>query len=736
MARFFWTVLILATLVIGGYVYWAVRGLPPVQAIIRDGVSPSKWTQVFGRDNTPILSYGKFVHQEVAIDQVSPHLVDALLATEDRRFYSHFGVDVVSIARAILVDLTRGKFVEGGSTLTQQLARNVFLSNEKSLKRKVREAFLAVKLEQALPKKKILELYLNNIYFGEGAYGIHAASEIYFNKKPSQLSVPEAALLAGLPQAPSRYDPFLNPETAKKRRNEVLANLFETGKIDRDTLTTLQASRLRLNPLGQQISTANRAPFFNQFVMNQVRQLFDLDEQSFWQSGMKVYTTLDPAAQRLAAKAVQSQSRIYGRLRRNEQAALISLNPSSGAILAYVGGTSYGVSQFDRVNSALRSPGSLFKVFTYTTAIEKGYLPSRVYLDEPIRAGDWTPKNFDGGHRGYMTLAQALAHSNNIVAIKVMRELTPRSVIEMAHRMGLNAQLDDDLTLTLGSSGVTLLDMTSAIGVLANKGVMVEPYAIEKIVNRDGMLVYEHYPMSTQVLDRETVDTMVAMMQGVVQLGTARGAAIGRPVAGKTGTSDNHRDGWFVGFTPEAVTGVWVGNDDNAPMAGVTGGSLPTAIWSAFMRPYLANRLIQNFDTQFARHFHAQDFTTYHLENLSEYEANNPLAIGARQLPPPTTVPQLDIDPTVEPLPDTQSDPNAPLSGGSDDSGAPLPPVPAGPPVGAAYVPASPAGPPRARMTGGYPAPSYPVPPTSSPTVLSLPPTVPPRNAYSGGAAR
>lgn len=623
----FLAILVALVLVAGGYVYWVTRDLPSIQKVLKEGVQPNRWTQVFAADGSVILSYGKFRHENVKLAQVSPHFIDALLATEDRRFYSHPGVDFIAMGRAVARDVRHGKLLEGGSTLTQQLARNVFLSNERSLKRKVREAVLAMKLEQELSKDQILEMYINNTYFGEGAYGIAAASEIYFNKKPSQLTVDEAAMLAGLPQAPSFLSPFNNPEGAKERRNEVLVNLVETGKLEESELSKYEKQPFRLNSAGRDLANGDRAPFFNRYIINQVQKQFDLDEQSFWQSGLKIYTTLDPQAQSLGARAVRNQSALYGRTGKKQQAALLSLNPKTGAILAYVGGKDYGTSQFDRVSQALRSPGSLFKIFTYTTAIDRGFEPSRVYLDEPISFGDWTPQNYDKSHHGYMTIARALSQSNNIVAVKVLNEVGPANVIDMAQRMGLHANLENNLALTLGGSGATLLDMTSAFSVLADEGVRAEPYGVEKIVDVDGNVVYQHKAMKSDILNRTTVDTMVAMMEGVVQFGTGKGADIGRPVAGKTGTSDDHRDAWFIGFTPEIITGVWVGNDDNSSMSGITGGSLPAVIWKAAMRPYLSGRLPTDFDLTYCRPLGNADFTTYNIDNLSESETFKPEAV-------------------------------------------------------------------------------------------------------------
>jgi penicillin-binding protein 1A len=666
-----WMFLLILLAVAGGYVYWATRDLPSVEKVLQEGVQPSRWTQVLAKDGSVILSYGKFRHQQVKLKDVSPHFTDALLATEDRRFYSHMGVDPLSLGRAIFRDIRAGKLLEGGSTLTQQLARNVFLSNERSLKRKVREAVLALNIEQQLSKDQILEMYVNNTYFGEGAYGIQAASEIYFNKKPSELSIDEAALLAGMPQAPSQYSPFVNPDLAKKRRNEVLANLVETGQLEEGKLESLQQKPFNLNPLGQEMASGDKAPFFNRFVMTQIQKQFDLDEQTFWQSGLKIYTTLDSNAQTLATRAVRAESQVYGRTRKNQQAALFSLDPKTGAILAYVGGKNYAQSQFDRVSQAMRSPGSLFKVFTYTTAIEKGLEPNRVYLDEPISFGEWSPKNYDGKHKGLMTLAQAFASSNNIVAVKLMNELGPASVIDVAQRMGLHSEMENSASLTLGSASVNLLDITAAYAVIANGGVRAEPYAIEKIVDADGNKLYEHQVMKTDVLSSVTTDTMISLMMGVVHYGTGTAADIGRPMAGKTGTSDDNRDAWFIGFTPDIVTGVWVGNDDNSPMPGMSGGGLPAVIWRAAMRPYLAQKLPTSFDLKYSRPVVAADFSTYDVANIADTE--NPDAVAQAQQSSEQAVDQATSAANPE-QPQLEPDPAVPV--GDSNSHAPLPPSP------------------------------------------------------------
>jgi penicillin-binding protein 1A len=676
MLRHLLTLLFIGLLALSGYIFAVTRDLPPVEKVLRDGVNPTQWTQVLAADGTPIMSFGKFHHQNVRLKDVSPYFIDALIATEDRRFYQHHGVDPVAVARAVMSDLSHKRIREGGSTITQQLARNVFLSNERSFSRKVREAALAWQLEDKLDKKQIMELYVNNTYFGEGAYGIRAASEVYFGKMPNRLTIPEAAMLAGMPQAPSGYSPFHNIKGATERRNEVLQNLVEVGQLTQEECDRFQKQAIHLSTVGRNLASSDKSPFFNRLVIEKVMRDFNLDEQSFWQSGLKVYTTLDLHAQQLAEDAVISQSAAYRRFRNTQQAALVSLDPRSGAILAYVGGKNYQQSQFDRVRDAVRSPGSLFKVFTYTTAIDRGYEPSRVYLDEAVNIGGWQPQNYDKSHHGYMTLARALITSNNIVAVKVISELGADAVARMAEQMGIHTPLESYLGLTLGGSGVKLLDITSAFGVLANQGVRVEPYAIRKIVDDSGQEIYRELPVRTNVLNRTTVDTMVRMMEGVIEQGTGRAAAIGRPVAGKTGTSDDYHDAWLVAFTPDVVTGVWVGNDNNTTMPGMTGGTLPAAIWRTFMKPYMASRPIRDFDLAYSKPMSEADFVTFNIKNLSDRESGNG-----------EPVPQQD---PVELVPDA----NAPVDGEAstrepDQAGMePIAP-PANPDSGSAPTPPS-----------------------------------------------
>ncbi len=611
--------LVLICFVVGGYVAYTAVTLPNVKRALETGIEPSQTSQILASDRSVIMSYGKYQHKPMTLDQMPQALIDALLSTEDRRFFQHKGIDPIGTGRALFRDIARRGAHEGGSTITQQLARNIFLSHERSVQRKIREALLAIKLEQQLTKEQILELYLNNVYFGEGAYGIGAASNIYFGKNPSKLTKAECALLAGLPQAPSLYSPFANPELAKKRRNTVIQNMLSQGKIDENEANIMLHAPLRLNPQGRLLSSADKVPFFNRYVIQDAMNITETDEQSFWQQGMRVYTTLDTRAQTIAEHQVVSLNNAFGRTGAKQQAALLSVD-SKGRIMAYVGGKNFSVSQFDRVSQAHRAAGSLFKIFVYTTAIERGISPLTVYKDAEISFGDWKPLNYDKRYHGFMTLAQALAQSNNIIAVKLINELTPEAVIQMAQKMGIHASMQPNLALALGAVDVNLLEMTGAFSTFSNNGVFIPPYAIEKIVDRDGRVIYQHQPEQHVVLQRAVRDTMVAMMQGVIRYGTAKGAAFGRDAAGKTGTSDDYRDAWFIGYTPEMTTGVWVGNDDNSQMPGITGGSLPARIWRAYMSRVLGRLPKQSFDLAYAAPIEEKDFFVYNLANLSTSE--------------------------------------------------------------------------------------------------------------------
>lgn len=612
-------VILAAALLVLLYLGVLYATLPNVEQALAEGVSPTDKTLIYDKNGTVLMSYGKFHHKPVPLSKISPHMIEALLATEDQRFYRHHGVDVIGVLRAIVKDVLAMELKEGGSSITQQLARTVFLSHERSLNRKIQETFVAFKLERELTKDEILELYLNHVYFGEGAYGVEAASQIYFGKPASRLNRAEAAVLAGLPQAPSYYNPFLHPERATERRNVVIDRLLDEEIITAPEAEALKKSPLTLNADGRSLSDADKAPFFNRLVMARVIGYLGLDEAEFWQKGLQIYTTLDYPAQQKAQKHLRTLSAKYGRTGKNQQGAVVSID-NTGAIVAYVGGRDFAQSQFDRVSLARRQAGSLFKVFVYTTAVNRGISPRTVYRDEPVAFGNWRPQNYNHGHEGYMTVARALARSNNVIAAKVGNQLGPAAVLATARNLGITINSDPNLSIVLGSADVTLMDMTAAFSVLANKGVYNQPYAVARVLDSHDQVLYQHLPLSRAVLNRLSRDTMVAMMRGVVRFGTGRGAAIKHPVAGKTGTSDDYRDAWFIGFTPDLTTGVWVGNDDNSPMRGITGGSLPAQVWRGYMGEYLADKPSRPFELAQSMPFSDRDFFDYNLAWLSPTE--------------------------------------------------------------------------------------------------------------------
>jgi penicillin-binding protein 1A len=585
---------VITALIIGGAGlgwYLLTKDLPSVRSLINQRQSVIMHQQNSSKvlasdDKTVILENGQYLVHPTKVKEVSPDFIRALVATEDRRFYLHKGVDPIAIFRAVGRNVKGKGLQEGGSTLTQQLTRQLFLTNERSLQRKVKEILLATQMEQELSKEEILELYMNYVYFGQGAYGIEAASEVFFNKKPKDLTLVQAALLAGLPQAPSNYNPLVNPELAKRRRNEVLQNLVEVEAITSVECQALQKKPLDLHPNLSRLSIKNKAPYFNQVVMQQVMDWFGLTEQEFWQSGYKVHATLNPLANDAARAAIDQSTKDYKRTAANQQIALVSLNQETGAVVAYEGGKNFQASQYDRLQKAQRSPGSTFKVFTYTEALRQGFSSQQVVVDEPVTFGTWKPENFDKRHHGAMTLARALSSSNNVIAVKLMDSVGLQNVINLAKELGIASPLQANLSTTLGGSSVYPIELVQAFSTIANHGVKVKPYFIDYIEDDTGEVVYQNATDAVPILDPAIADKMTTMLQRVVDHGTGMAAMLnnGMPVAGKTGTSDQNRDAWFVGYTPVLIAGVWVGNDDNTPMPeNITGGSIPAITWKNFM---------------------------------------------------------------------------------------------------------------------------------------------------------
>lgn len=557
-----------------------LMSLPPIKNL--NTLKPNIVTTFCASDGEVIKTFAGYTYSNVQLSEVPEQLVKALLATEDKNFYSHPGYDMIGLARSMVANTLAGHVVQGASTITQQLSRILFLSNEKTFTRKIKELQVAAQIEKTIPKDKILEMYLNNVYLGSGAYGVKGAAKIYFNKNLNQLTLPEMALIAGLPQAPSVYSPYNNIKLAEKRRNQVLLRMYKMKYIDKETYENAKKSSIKLSTMPMMYAT-NKAPYFCDYVMKDLQKL-GFSEDEIVNGGYKVITTLNYKAQVKANEAIIRDLNAWGLSRDKNQAAVFSFSPIDGRILVYAGGKDYSKSQYDRITQSSRPSGSAFKPFVYTAAIEKGYSPNDMIDDLPFRAGDWTPKNYGNKYRGPIPLYTALMVSSNVCTARLMDAVGVRAVIQLARVMGITTPIPYDYTISLGSNSVKLFEMTRAYGVFANGGFKVEPYAIERVESSRGTVLYEaKKARSSKVLNLNTAATMTAIMKTVITNGTGRAANIGKPAAGKTGTTDDSRDAYFIGFTPDVVTGVWVGNDDNSQMGGITGGTVPAIIWKDVM---------------------------------------------------------------------------------------------------------------------------------------------------------
>ena len=557
-----------------------LMSLPPIKNL--NTLKPNIVTTFCASDGEVIKTFAGYTYSNVQLSEVPEQLVKALIATEDKNFYSHPGYDMIGLARSMVANALAGHVVQGASTITQQLSRILFLSNEKTFTRKIKELQVAAQIEKTIPKDKILEMYLNNVYLGSGAYGVKGAAKIYFNKNLNQLTLPEMALIAGLPQAPSVYSPYNNIKLAEKRRNQVLLRMYKMKYIDKDTYENAKKTPIKLSSMPVMYAT-NKAPYFCDYVMKDLQKL-GFSEDEIVNGGYKVVTTLNYKAQVKANEAILKNLNAWGLKSDKNQAAVFSFSPIDGRILVYAGGKDYTKSQYDRVTQSSRPSGSAFKPFIYTAAIEKGFSPNDMIDDLPFRAGDWTPKNYGNKYRGPIPLYTALMVSSNVCTARLMESVGVRAVIQLARVMGITTPIPYDYTISLGSNSVKLFEMTRAYGVFANGGFKVEPYAIERVESSRGTVLYEaKKARSSKVLNLNTAATMTAIMKTVITNGTGRAANIGKPAAGKTGTTDDSRDAYFIGFTPDVVTGVWVGNDDNSQLGGITGGTVPALIWKDVM---------------------------------------------------------------------------------------------------------------------------------------------------------
>jgi penicillin-binding protein 1A len=556
-------------------VAWVARDLPNPDRLKAANPHPS--IQILAADGEPLAVRGDAYGAALDFDDLPPHLIQALIATEDRRFYSHPGFDVIGVVRSLVANMIRGHSAQGGSTLTQQLARNLFLNPKKTLERKVQELLMAVWLERRFSKNELLMLYLNRMYFGAGAYGIEAAAQTYFAKSARALNLAESAMTMGLVQSPSRLSPVQRLDRARQRASIVLDNMVDVGFIDK-----AQADAAKANPATPVPRAAVRGPnYFVDYIFDRLPDLVgEID------GDIIVHTTLDAKLQRLGEDAVTAGLDSDGAKLHVGQAALVALSPD-GAIRAMVGGRSYAQSPFNRATDAHRQPGSAFKPFVYLAGLEVGLTPDTIMDDSPITVGKWSPQNYTRKYLGPIPIRRAVAESVNTIAVRVFQEAGAKRVVQTAHRLGITSDLHRDASLALGTGEVGLLELTGAYAPFANGGEGVTPYAVSRIVSPTGDIYYQ-YQSGTQgpVIGGTHLEQMVSMLEGVLTVGSGKAARLpDRPVAGKTGTTSSYRDAWFMGFTADLVCGVWTGNDDDSEMKKVVGGGLPASIWRKFMEP-------------------------------------------------------------------------------------------------------------------------------------------------------
>jgi penicillin-binding protein 1A len=557
-----------------GAVVWAGAHLPPIQSLEIPKRPPT--IEIVGADGSVLAERGEMAGSNVSLKDLPPYLPKAFIAIEDRRFYTHFGIDPWGILRAAVANVLHRGVSQGGSTLTQQLAKNLFLTQERTYQRKLQEVELALWLERKYSKNEILELYLNRVYFGSGAYGVEAAAQRYFGKPARNVTLAEAAMLAGLVKSPSRLAPNRNPDGAQKRAQTVLAAMAE-AKFITEAQAEAQIARpvVSVKPAGA--GTVN-------YVADWVGEVLD-DLVGQIEQSIVVETTIDPKLQATAEAAVIDELAAKSVKFDVSQGALVAMSPD-GAVRAMVGGRNYSESQYNRAVTAKRQPGSAFKPFVYLTAVEAGLTPETMRLDGPLDVKGWKPENYTHQYFGPVTLTQALAMSLNTVAVRLGLEVGPKNVVRTAHRLGISSKLESNASIALGTSEVSLTELVGAYVPFANGGFAISPHVVTRIRTLDGKLLYMRQPeQPNQVIEPRNVAAMNVMMEETLISGTARKAEIpGWQAAGKTGTSQDFRDAWFIGYTANLVTGVWLGNDDNSPTKKATGGGLPVEVWTRFMR--------------------------------------------------------------------------------------------------------------------------------------------------------
>ncbi len=557
-----------------GVIVWVGAHLPPIQSLEIPKRPPT--IQITGLDGSVLAIRGEMAGANIALKDLPPYLPKAFIAIEDRRFYSHYGIDPLGIARAAVANILHRGVSQGGSTLTQQLAKNLFLTQERTFQRKLQEVELAFWLERKHSKAEILELYLNRVYFGSGAYGVEAAAQRYFGKSARNVTLAEAAMLAGLVKSPSRLAPNRNPEGAEQRAQTVLTAMAEAKFItDAQAQASIGHPSYHVKPVG-----AGTVNYVADWIGEVLDDLIGQIDQS-----VVVETSIDPKLQAVAEAAVIDELAAKSVKFNVSQGALVAMTPD-GAVRAMVGGRNYAESQYNRAVTAKRQPGSAFKPFVYLAAIESGLTPETIRQDAPLDVKGWKPENYSHEYFGAVTLTQALAMSLNTVAVRLGMEVGPRNVVRTAHRLGISSKLDANASIALGTSEVSLVELVGAYAPFANGGLGISPHVVNKIRTVEGKVVYARpADQLGQVIEPRNVAMMNTMMQETLLSGTAHKAELpGWMAAGKTGTSQDFRDAWFVGYTSNLVTGVWLGNDDNSPTRKATGGGLPVEIWTRFMK--------------------------------------------------------------------------------------------------------------------------------------------------------
>jgi penicillin-binding protein 1A len=578
------------------------RTLPSVTAL--ETFQPLVGTKIYD-DNDELITE---LHVErrifVPLAHIPQALRDAVIATEDKRFYYHWGVDPIGIARATVQNYRRGRLVEGGSTITQQLTKVLFLTPDKSMERKLKEAVLALELERRYTKDRILEMYLNQVYFGHGAYGVEAAARTYYGKSVAELNVREAALLAGLPRAPTTYSPFEHAEAAKRRREVVLRRLVEYGALKDAEGKRLARADLGLIPPERRRTTGQ---YFLEYVQQTLEAKYGAD--LVFKGGLNVYTTLSPTMQLAAEQSLRDGLKALegrtgkGRPGEHPEGAIVTVEPHSGYVRAMVGGYDFFRSEFNRAVQARRQPGSAFKPFIYIAALESGLTPATRVEDEPVsyavgpNGQAWKPENYDRKFRGSTTLQQALEESVNVVTVKIQERVGLNRTIQVARRFGISSPMDLNLSLALGTSDMTLIELTSAYGALANQGQWLPPTTIRYVTDPQGKLLEEHLPEPREAVSPEMAFVITHMLRGVVERGTGQAAkGLGRPVAAKTGTTNDYSNAWFIGYTPRLATGVWVGYDRPRSLGkDETGSRVAVPIWTGYMNKVLGDSPREDF---------------------------------------------------------------------------------------------------------------------------------------------